>query len=65
MIKLIIFVCLAVAALADPLADEPEKIDIDWSKVVPITDLPGFWDGRTIRPAEIPPSKRDPRIVGG
>lgn len=63
--KLLIFACLAVAALASPINEEPEWQEIDWTKVVPITDIPGFWDGRDIRPSEFETSKREPRIVGG
>ena len=54
-----VFALLAVSAYAE----EPE---IDWSKVIPISDLPGFWDGREIRPAFYPEDKsRTGRIVGG
>lgn len=63
--KLLIFACLAVAALANPIYDEPEWVEIDWSKVVPVTEMPGFWDGRSLRPSEFVTSKRESRIVGG
>lgn len=63
--KLFIIACLAVAALASPIYDEPEWVEIDWSRVVPVTEQPGFWDGRSIRPSEFVTSKRDSRIVGG
>lgn len=57
-----LFALLAVAASAQDPYD-----DIDWSKVVPVTELPGFWDGRDLGPAFYPgPQKtRGGRIVGG
>jgi chymotrypsin len=66
--KLLILACLAVAAIATPVDPiYPEGwVEIDWSKVVPVTDMPGFWDGREIRPAFYPGDQtRTGRIVGG
>lgn len=54
-----LFVLLAVSAFA-----EEANWDIDWSTVVPRTEVPGFWDGRDIKPAFYPGS-RNGRIVGG
>ena len=54
----ILFAVLAASANAD------EYDDIDWSKVLPVQDMPGWWDGREIKPA----SKAElasARIVGG
>jgi secreted trypsin-like serine protease len=48
-----IFAFLAVSAFAE---------DIDWSTVVPRTEVPGFWDGRAIKPNT---NVRTGRIVGG
>jgi hypothetical protein len=63
MLKLLILACLAVAAFAD---FEPEWQEIDWKNVVPVTDMPGFWDGRDIKPAFYPGDQtRSGRIVGG
>ena len=46
-------------------ADE-ENWNVDWSKVVPIIDIPGFWDGREIKPIVYPVDQsRTGRIVGG
>ena len=59
-----VFAFLAVSALAMPVEEEIPWVEIDWSKVVPVTEMPGFWDGREIRPA-VYPGQRDPRIVGG
>jgi hypothetical protein len=56
-----IFAVLAISAHA-----EDDWAEIDWSKVVPVTDLPGFWDGRELRPALYSGDKtRASRIVGG
>jgi len=61
-----IFAALAVSALAENEYPEPEWVPIDWSKVVPVQDMPGFWDGRDIRPAFYPGDMtRTGRIVGG
>lgn len=63
--KLILIACLAVAALANPIYEEPEWVEIDWSKVVPVMETPGFWDGRDIKFNQIAQSDRNSRIVGG
>lgn len=55
-----IFAVLAISAQADY-----ESFDIDWSKVVPVTELPGFWKGRLIRPFSSEQINRNGRIVGG
>jgi len=55
-----VFALLAVSAFAEDNFD-----DIDWSKVVPVTQLPGFWDGRDFGPAVYPGKTRGSRIVGG
>jgi hypothetical protein len=61
--KLLILACLAVAAHAYA---EPEWQEVDWKNVVPVTDMPGFWDGRDIKPAFYPGDQtRNGRIVGG
>ena len=57
---------LAVSAFAEIITVEPEWKEIDWASVVPVTDMPGFWDGREIRPAFYPNDQtRSGRIVGG
>lgn len=39
---------------------------IDWSTVVPVAELPGFWDGREFKPTFYPEDvTRTSRIVGG
>jgi TRAP-type C4-dicarboxylate transport system permease small subunit len=53
------FAILAISASA-------EWEEIDWSSVIPRTEVPGFWDGRAIRPAFYPGDQtRSGRIVGG
>lgn len=59
-----IFAILAVSAIAE--SEYPEWDNLDWSKVVPVQDMPGFWDNREIRPAFYPGDMtRTGRIVGG
>jgi chymotrypsin len=56
-----IFAVLAISAHA-----EEEWAEIDWANVVPVQDMPGFWDGREIQPAFYPGDQtRTGRIVGG
>lgn len=58
-----LFFLFAVLAFANV---ELEWVEIDWSKVVRITDTQGFWNGRDIRPAVYPGEEsRLGRIVGG
>jgi secreted trypsin-like serine protease len=55
-----IFALLAVSAHAE------DNFDIDWSTVVPRTEIPGFWEGRDSRLAGVSNSvSRGGRIVGG
>ncbi|MGL5405334.1 MAG: S1 family serine peptidase, partial [Propionibacteriaceae bacterium] len=63
LIVAVVFAFLAVSAFAE---EEPEWVEIDWSSVVPMTELPGFWDGRDIAPSSYPVAQdRTGRIVGG
>ena len=59
--KLLVAVLFAVCALA--AADEWDNID--WDKVVPVEDLPGFWDDKDPILKPIEGSNRNGRIVGG
>lgn len=54
----VIFALLAVSAYAEI------NWDIDLKEVAPISEMPGFWDKRTIKPT-FNPRKRNGRIVGG
>ena len=56
-----VFALLAVSASAD----QWDWDQIDFSKIVPVTELPGFWDGRDFGPAFYPGTTRGSRIVGG
>lgn len=55
-----IFAALTLSAFAE------DNWDIDYSKVVSVTDLPGFWDGRdAFKPLISNNFNRNRRIVGG
>jgi secreted trypsin-like serine protease len=57
---------VALFALFAVSAAEVNWDNIDWSKVLPVQDMPGFWDGRDIRPVHYPGDMtRTGRIVGG
>lgn len=61
--KLLVVVTLAVLAVS---AFAEDNWEIDFSKVVPVTDLPGFWVGReAFKPLVSTNFNRDRRIVGG
>lgn len=61
-----IFAILAVSAIAESQYPSDQLLDIDWKTVVPVQDMPGFWDNREIRPAFYPGDMtRTGRIVGG
>jgi len=61
-----IFAVLAVSAIAENEYPEPAWVEIDWKNVVPVQDMPGFWDNREIRPSFYPGDMtRTGRIVGG
>ena len=58
-----LFVAILFAFVAAASAD---SLDIDWSKVKPITQMPGFWEGRTpVWEKMYNPLNRQGRIVGG
>lgn len=57
----VIFAFLAISTYANE-----DNWEIDWSTVMPLTETPGFWDGRDIKPAFYPGDMtRTGRIVGG
>lgn len=61
-----IFVITTVAALAVCASSNEEKWKVDWSTVVPITAVPGFWDGREVKSVfHLKENTRSGRIVGG
>ena len=58
-----LFVAILFAFVAAASAD---SVEIDWSKVVPITEMPSFWVGRTpVWDTLYNPLNRQGRIVGG
>lgn len=61
--KLFVAILFAVCALA-AASEFPEYDNIDWDKVVPVQDMPGFWDDKD---AALIPDKSlaSGRIVGG
>ncbi|CAO1428280.1 unnamed protein product [Diamesa hyperborea] len=63
--KLIVcFVLLAVAAVS--ASESIFADDFDWSQAVPISETPGFWDNRDVKPiAKTNVNNRAGRIVGG
>lgn len=64
--KLLILAIFAVAAVsAVENYNGPEWQEIDWSKVIPVTEMPGFWDNTVFAQIYPKPNARAPRIVGG
>jgi secreted trypsin-like serine protease len=61
-----VFAVLAISAHAEISTEPMANWEIDYENVLPVTDMPGFWDGREIRPAFYPgDATRQGRIVGG
>lgn len=64
--KLFILAIFAVAvASAVENYDGPEYQPIDWSSVVPVHEIPGFWEGTVYEKFATRPHPRASRIVGG
>ncbi|XP_070491026.1 brachyurin-like [Chironomus tepperi] len=64
--KLLILAIFAIAAAsAVENYDGPEWQPIDWSKVVPASELPSTWEGTAYEKFAINPNPRTSRIVGG
>lgn len=42
----VVFLAVCLSFLSFSFADPLEDAEIDWANVVPVEDLPGFWDGR-------------------
>jgi chymotrypsin len=64
--KLIVAAILVVLAISAHAEDEEEWKEIDWNRVVPIHERPGFWDGRNLKKMMEPLAPtRGGRIVGG
>jgi secreted trypsin-like serine protease len=54
-----------VGALAQENYDGPEYAPFDAAAIVPVEEMPGFWEGRDFPKASYTPNTRDRRIVGG
>jgi len=64
--KLIVVALFALFAVAAAEVDWDQYWDnLDWSTVVPVEELPGFWAGREIQPVGQPEAPSSGRIVGG
>ncbi|CRK90321.1 CLUMA_CG004009, isoform A [Clunio marinus] len=62
----IIFVFIFLSMSVSSETDSNQLWDeIDWSKVVPVQEIPGFWDGRENLQPFVPSRARSSRIVGG
>jgi chymotrypsin len=64
--KLLLLALFATVALAAENFEGPEWAPIDPSTIIPVQEMPGFWEGRDF-PAQMsaPVNVRDRRIVGG
>ena len=60
--KLIVVVLLTIFSA---VVSANEYDNIDWTKVIPIQELPGFWDNREIKPVVVNSRDRSSRITGG
>ncbi|XP_070496664.1 brachyurin-like [Chironomus tepperi] len=63
--KFLILALFAVGAFAAENYDGPEYAPFDASTILPIEDMPGFWEGRDLPKAYTTTNVRDRRIVGG
>jgi secreted trypsin-like serine protease len=64
--KLFILALFVVAASAVENYDGPEYMPVDASEIIPVQDMPGFWEGRDFPKAFTNPiNVRNRRIVGG
>jgi secreted trypsin-like serine protease len=63
--KLLILALLAIGASAVEDFNAPEYAPFDDSLIVPVEDLPGFWEGRELPKEIFTPNPRSARIVGG
>lgn len=62
--KLLLLALLVAAASAENY-DGPEYAPFDASSIIPVQDMPGFWEGRDFPAAFTNPIGRNRRIVGG
>lgn len=60
----ILAICAVAAVSAVEDYNAPEYNTIDWSKVIPAHEEPGFWEN-TVFAQLVPTNNRERRIVGG
>lgn len=60
-------VLVSVVFILSFIASNAQKTNqkIEWSKVVHVSDLPGFWDDRLKRPEKVPAMFGQGRVSGG
>jgi secreted trypsin-like serine protease len=63
--KFLILALLALGAFAEEDFNAPEYAPFDATLIVPVEDLPGFWEGRELPKEVFTPNPRSARIVGG
>jgi len=63
--KLFVLALFVIGALAQENYDGPEYAPFDASTIIPVQDMPGFWEGRDFPEAFWKPNTKDRRIVGG
>ncbi|XP_070508541.1 brachyurin-like [Chironomus tepperi] len=63
--KFLILVALISCAVAEDVISPNEFLPFDASTIIPVSEFPGFWEGREFPKAFYTPNPRAPRIVGG
>jgi secreted trypsin-like serine protease len=63
--KLLILALFVAAVYGQENYDGPEYAPFDAASIIPVQDMPGFWEGRDFPKAFTTPNVRDRRIVGG
>jgi len=63
--KILILFALISCAFAEDIFSPNEFLPIDASSIIPVSEFPGFWEGREFPKAFYTPNPRAPRIVGG
>lgn len=63
--KILLIAALISCAFAEDIFSPNEFLPIDSSSIIPVSEFPGFWEGREFPKAFYTPNPRAPRIVGG
>lgn len=63
--KILLIAAFISCAFAEDIFSPNEFLPIDASSIIPISEFPGFWEGREFPKAFYTPNPRAPRIVGG